>query len=488
MGEEPDDHPDAVPRRARRPRTADPGRADAPRLRRYERASARRLDFEDMLGLALRLFDEHPGAAEQVRARFAAFTVDEYQDVNPLQAGLLERWLGDRDELCVVGDDYQTIYAFTGASPEHLLGFTPVPEREGRSSRGELPLHPRGARARQPARDTPGRVPQVAPGDRPSGPPRCARRARRGDRGRRRRPGRAAPARRKPCRSRRSRCSTGSTPAPSRSRRRSPPRRSVPGARRRVLASGPRAVLQRLKRSNPASVAEAVEAITDQLGYDPEASPDADEEVTRQSDLGRMRSRDGVRARRWGRRGGVRRRARPPLLHRAQRPRREPAHLPSEGAGVRRGVPAAAARRRAPVPLGPGQGRPRGGAAPVRRDHARPPLPVPHLAGGRSRAAEPVPGRDGARAVGALEAEGGSRSGGHGRPRRRAVRPAEGMAPEARERRPGVPAYVVFHDRTLAEIAERRCKDWADLAAISGVGPAKLERYADEVLAVVAAG
>ena len=52
----------------------------------------------------------------------------------------------------------------------------------------------------------------------------------------------------------------------------------------------------------------------------------------------------------------------------------------------------------------------------------------------------------------------------------------------------GVPAYVVFHDRTLAEIAERQCKDWADLAAISGVGPAKLERYADEVLAVVSAG
>jgi superfamily II DNA helicase RecQ len=51
-----------------------------------------------------------------------------------------------------------------------------------------------------------------------------------------------------------------------------------------------------------------------------------------------------------------------------------------------------------------------------------------------------------------------------------------------------VPAYVVFHDRTLAEIAERQCRDWADLAAISGVGPAKLERYADEVLAVVAAG
>ena len=51
-----------------------------------------------------------------------------------------------------------------------------------------------------------------------------------------------------------------------------------------------------------------------------------------------------------------------------------------------------------------------------------------------------------------------------------------------------MPAYVVFHDRTLAEIAERGCKDWADLAAISGVGPAKLERYAAEVLAIVAAG
>ena len=52
----------------------------------------------------------------------------------------------------------------------------------------------------------------------------------------------------------------------------------------------------------------------------------------------------------------------------------------------------------------------------------------------------------------------------------------------------GVPAYVVFHDRTLAEIAENQPRDWADLAAISGVGPAKLERYADEVLAVVAPG
>ena len=58
-----------------------------------------------------------------MRERFLAFTVDEYQDVNPLQQALLDRWLGGRDELCVVGDDYQTIYTFTGASPEHLLTF-----------------------------------------------------------------------------------------------------------------------------------------------------------------------------------------------------------------------------------------------------------------------------------------------------------------------------------------------------------------------------
>ena len=85
-----------------------------------------KLDFEDMLGLAIRLFDQHPAAVEDVRARVHTITVDEYQDVNPLQQALLDRWLGERDEICVVGDDYQTIYSFTGASPSHLLSF---PER-----------------------------------------------------------------------------------------------------------------------------------------------------------------------------------------------------------------------------------------------------------------------------------------------------------------------------------------------------------------------
>ena len=91
--------------------------------REYERRKADQgyADFEDLIELAIRLLDADEGALTQVRERYQAFTVDEYQDVNLLQQMLLDRWLGDRDELCAVGDDYQSIYAFTGASPEHLL-------------------------------------------------------------------------------------------------------------------------------------------------------------------------------------------------------------------------------------------------------------------------------------------------------------------------------------------------------------------------------
>jgi DNA helicase-2/ATP-dependent DNA helicase PcrA len=80
------------------------------------------VDFEDLLESTIRLFGEDPGALAEVRSYFNAFTVDEYQDVNLLQQTLLDRWLGDRDELCAVGDDYQSIYAFTGATPDYLLG------------------------------------------------------------------------------------------------------------------------------------------------------------------------------------------------------------------------------------------------------------------------------------------------------------------------------------------------------------------------------
>jgi DNA helicase II / ATP-dependent DNA helicase PcrA len=78
-------------------------------------------DFEDVLGLATFLLEEDEHALAQVRERYRAFTVDEYQDVNLLQQELLDRWLGGSDELCAVGDDYQSIYAFTGATPQYLL-------------------------------------------------------------------------------------------------------------------------------------------------------------------------------------------------------------------------------------------------------------------------------------------------------------------------------------------------------------------------------
>ena len=96
--------------------------------REYERrkAEAGQIDFEDLLERAVRLFEEDAAAAELVRSNWLAFTVDEYQDVNLLQQSLLDQWLGGRDELCAVGDDWQSIYGFTGASPDWLLG---LPER-----------------------------------------------------------------------------------------------------------------------------------------------------------------------------------------------------------------------------------------------------------------------------------------------------------------------------------------------------------------------
>jgi DNA helicase-2/ATP-dependent DNA helicase PcrA len=100
----------------------------APVFADYERRKAAQgaVDFEDLLELAIRRLDDDAWALADLRERYLAFTVDEYQDVNLLQEELLDRWLGARDELCVVGDDYQSIYAFTGATPAFLLG---VPER-----------------------------------------------------------------------------------------------------------------------------------------------------------------------------------------------------------------------------------------------------------------------------------------------------------------------------------------------------------------------
>lgn len=81
------------------------------------------LDFEDVLLLTVGMLADYPDVAASVRSQYRWFTVDEFQDVNPMQARLLDLWLGDREEVCVVGDVGQTIYTFTGASADHLIEF-----------------------------------------------------------------------------------------------------------------------------------------------------------------------------------------------------------------------------------------------------------------------------------------------------------------------------------------------------------------------------
>ncbi len=91
----------------------------------YERTKQRAgmLDFEDLLVETVRLLEEDAEAAEIVRQRKRWFSVDEYQDTSPLADRLVSLWLGDSRDICVVGDPDQTIYLFTGASPDYLLEF-----------------------------------------------------------------------------------------------------------------------------------------------------------------------------------------------------------------------------------------------------------------------------------------------------------------------------------------------------------------------------
>ncbi len=90
----------------------------------YERQKQRnrRVDFEDMLALTVELLESDAAAARTVQTQKTWISVDEYQDTNPLQERLLELWIGDSRDLAVVGDPDQTIYTFTGATPDYLHG------------------------------------------------------------------------------------------------------------------------------------------------------------------------------------------------------------------------------------------------------------------------------------------------------------------------------------------------------------------------------
>ena len=465
----------------------------------YEKRKQRtgKLDFEDMLGLAVRLFDQHPEAADEVRAKVRAITVDEYQDVNPLQQALLDRWLGGRDEICVVGDDYQTIYSFTGASPSHLLSF---PERYPNATIVRLEENYRSspqvlAVANALARHLGGFAKELH-ANRPDGPNPAAHAVADGEA--------EAALVVDQCRLLHAdgvawdemavlyRINARSEPYEEAFAAARIPYQVRDGAFLR--RPGPRAVLAKIRRTASAhDVVAAVEAAALEFGYDPEAAPESDEEATRQADLGRLRALAAEHVDSAGagatigdfvaeleERFAIDRQGRGVQLmtyHRAKGlefdavflPRLLDGELPyrsrrseADPEEERRLLYVGITRARAHLFLSWPQ-EPRTSASPFLQE-----LGV----------ARPAPEKTPAKAA---------------RKGTAVTTPARGALfdrlKEWRRRRAqadGVPAYVVFHDATLAAIALRQPHDWADLAAITGVGPAKLERYADEVLGIVA--
>lgn len=88
-----------------------------------EKTNRNEIDFDDILLITCHLIESDEDVAASIRSGITWLTVDEYQDVSPLQHRLLTRWLGDNRNICVVGDPAQTIYSFAGASSYNLLNF-----------------------------------------------------------------------------------------------------------------------------------------------------------------------------------------------------------------------------------------------------------------------------------------------------------------------------------------------------------------------------
>ncbi|AIG63804.1 ATP-dependent DNA helicase [Corynebacterium atypicum] len=122
----PEAYPERIEASDRTPPVAAPKVAEV--YKRYEELKSTPegmlLDFEDLLLHTAGALENSGAIAEEFREQYRSFVVDEYQDVTPLQYRVLKAWLGDRDDLTVVGDANQTIYSFTGASPEYLLHFS----------------------------------------------------------------------------------------------------------------------------------------------------------------------------------------------------------------------------------------------------------------------------------------------------------------------------------------------------------------------------
>ena len=446
--------------------------------REYERRKLERglLDFEDMLEQAVRLLEENEPVRRRFQARFHAFTVDEYQDVNLLQQTLLELWVGDREDLCVVGDDYQSIYGFTGATPRYLLS---MPgrlfrlESNYRSTPQVLALAnrlvPKLGGAEKTLRPT-----------RPDGPEPVFQ---------------AFGARESEIAFvveqlralHRDGIAYDEMAVLYRTNARSEEYEealSAAGIPYRVRAgaflerAAARRLLPVLRRSSSTAVAAEVRRLAEEHGLLPAPAEGLGEhELTRQQDLARLvrladELDDGQRTgaefvslleRRLadgGEGDGVN------LLsyHRAKGlefeavflPRLERNELPIRQARTDEAV----AEERHLLYVGMTRAK-------------------RYLFLSRAGTASPF--------LAELEID--------DRPQRPAKANEEDLPPVyralkawrlTRARRDGVPAYVVFHDRTLAEIATRHPATAAELAGVAGVGPAKLERYGGEVLATLA--
>ncbi|MDQ3957964.1 MAG: ATP-dependent DNA helicase UvrD2 [Actinomycetota bacterium] len=456
--------------------------------REYERRKERdgAMDFEDLLELTIRMFAEDEWALERFQARYRAFTVDEYQDVNLLQQTLLEVWVGERDDLCVVGDDYQSIYSFTGASPRYLLemprkwprtkvvrleeNFRSTPQVLGLANR-LVPKLGGAEKTLRPVRED-GPAPVIAPFvDRSSETTFLVESI-----SRLHAAGVAyeeiAVLYRVNFRSEDYEEALGAARIPFQVR---------DGAFLSRIAA--RRLLSRLRRSRATDVAEQVLEAARRDGYD-ERPPEGlgDQETTRQNDLARLvrlaREFDPAPGedsaadfvahveRRFASDGDGRG-VHLLTLHRAKGlefeavllPRLEEGELP----GKRSKTDDAIAEERRLLYVG--------------LTRAKRHLFLTWTTAGRQSPSRFV------------EELGGCQT---PHPLRRAKRPPESahdpvyQALKAwrleRARRDGVPAYVIFHDTTLQEIAQASPSTVAQLAGISGVGPAKLERYGPEVL------
>ena len=408
VGEVAPDHGTATT--SRRPRRPAASRRSRPTcscatFEGYERAKVRagRIDFDDLLLGTVDLLEGDAEAAATIRARKRWFSVDEYQDTSPLQQRLLELWLGESRDLCVVGDEDQTIYSFTGATPEFLTSFaerwpgaTVVPlVRNYRSTPQVLELANRliaaeGRSKRLLATRGDGPVPTIS--RHPSAEHELAALVtwiQAPARGRRRaRGGRGAGPDERPARPDRGGPDAG--------------RRRVPGPRhallrpRRGAVGGPGAAAAPDRGAGSRAAGRGPDAAGPRRsGYEPDGEVEGDEARERQASLETLLAivdelaaadpaADGSRVL-GGARGARRARAR------GFGGRREPAHVPpGQGPRVGRGVPAEPRGGDPADPAGEGRRRRdrRGAAAAVRRDHAGAGAPRAVL-GGAPRDARP---------------------------------------------------------------------------------------------------